>query len=66
LIPRTIVKGISETLSARDKKEQKLPQDEFLKEYLKELNNRLELSRRNLQFDKSAEIKQQIELVKKH
>jgi len=48
------------------KKSKKLPQDEFLKEYLKELNNRLELSRRNLQFDKSAEIKQQIELVKKH
>jgi len=65
ITPRTINKAISETLSRHDKKEERMPKDEFLKEYLKELNGRLDLARRNLQFDKAAEIKKQIDLVKK-
>lgn len=62
--PGTIYKEIKETLSARDKKEEKLPQDEFIKEYQKELQSKLDLARRNLQFDKAAGIKAQINRIK--
>ncbi len=62
--PQAINKAINESLSARDKKEERMPKDEFLKEYLKELNGRLDLARRNLQFDKAAEIKKEIDQVK--
>lgn len=65
IIPALIYKEIKETLSARDKKEEKLPNDEFLKEYIKELSGKLDLARRNLQFDKAAEIKKQIDEIKK-
>jgi excinuclease ABC subunit B len=62
--PATILKSINETLSMRDKKEERMPADEFIKEYLKELNARLDLARRNLQFDKAADIKKKIDEVK--
>jgi excinuclease ABC subunit B len=62
--PATILKSINETLSARDKKEERMPADEFIKEYLKELNARLDLARRNLQFDKASQIKKEIDTVK--
>ncbi len=63
--PEIIYKEIKETLSARDKVEEKLPADEFIAEYLKELKLKLDLARRNLQFDRAAEIKAQIEEIKK-
>ncbi len=65
--PAAIVKEIKETLSGRDKsqKEEKLPHDEFLKEYARELKSQLELARRNLQFDKAAAIKSRIDQIKK-
>ena len=66
ITPEIINKKIMETLSAKDKKEERLPRDEFLKEYLLELNARLDLARRNLQFEKAAEIKKQIDEVKAH
>jgi excinuclease ABC subunit B len=62
--PDIIYKEIKETLSARDKKEEKLPADEFIADYLKELESKLDLARRNLQFDKAAEIKAQIDEIK--
>jgi len=65
ILPEIIYKEIKETLSARDKKEEKLPQDEFIKEYQKELSAKLNLARRNLQFDKAAQIKKEIDKIKK-
>jgi len=64
ITPEVINKKIIETLSAKDKKEEKMPPDEFLKEYVLELNGRLELARRNLQFEKAAEIKKRIDEIK--
>jgi Excinuclease ABC subunit B len=62
--PEVIYKEIKETLSARDKKEERLPDDEFIREYQKELSAKLDLARRNLQFDKAAQIKKQIDEIK--
>ena len=64
IAPEVIYKEIKETLSARNKAEEKLPADEFIKEYQKELTAKLDLARRNLQFEKAAEIKKQIEKIK--
>ncbi len=63
--PEIIYKEIKETLSARDKKEEILPADEFIKEYQKELTAKLDLARRNLQFEKAAQINAEIDRVKK-
>jgi excinuclease ABC subunit B len=63
--PEVIYKEIKETLSARDKKEERLPDDEFIREYQKELGAKLDLARRNLQFEKAAQIKAEIDRVKK-
>ncbi len=62
--PEIIYKEIKETLSARDKKEEKMPQDEFIKEYQKELAAKLDLARRNLQFERAAQIHSQIQEIK--
>ncbi len=62
--PEVIYKEIKETLSARDKKEERLPDDEFIREYQKELGAKLDLARRNLQFEKAAQIKAEIARVK--
>jgi excinuclease ABC subunit B len=62
--PQIIYKEIKETLSARDKKEEVLPADEFIKEYQKELTAKLDLARRNLQFEKAAKIRAQIQEIK--
>jgi excinuclease ABC, B subunit len=62
--PQIIYKEIKETLSARDKKEEVLPADEFIKEYQKELTAKLDLARRNLQFEKAARIHSQIQEIK--
>lgn len=64
--PKKIHTEIKNTLSARQKLEgqEDLPPDEFMQEYLKQLKARLELARRNLQFEKAAEIKKRIDEVK--
>jgi len=62
--PQIIYKEIKETLSARDKIEEKMPNDEFIKEYQKELTAKLDLARRNLQFEKAAQIRAQIQEIK--
>lgn len=62
--PEVIYKEIKETLSARDKKEERLPDDEFIREYQKELGAKLDLARRNLQFEKAAQIQAEIARVK--
>jgi excinuclease ABC subunit B len=64
ITPEIINKKILETLSAKDKKEERMPQDEFIREYAKELAARLDLARRNLQFEKAAEIKKRIDEIK--
>jgi len=66
LSPQKIYTEIKNSLSARQKLEgdENLPSDEFLAEYLKQLKSRLELARRNLQFEKAAEIKTRIDEVK--
>jgi len=62
--PAPIVKEIKETLSSRDKQPEVLPKDEFIREYAKELNAKLDLARRNLQFEKAAIIKKQLDEIK--
>ena len=58
--PTKIVKDIYDSLSAKDKQIEKIPTEEFLKDYLKQLKSQLDLARRNLQFEKAATIKQKI------
>jgi len=41
-----------------------MPNDEFIKEYQKELTAKLDLARRNLQFEKAAQIRAQIQEIK--
>jgi len=63
--PMPIIKPIRETLAPREEKEEKLPEEEFLKEYLRQLKYQLDLARRNLQFEKAAQIRAKIESLKK-
>jgi excinuclease ABC subunit B len=63
LKPKPIIKEIRETLSKKEE-EEKLPEEEFKKEYLKQLKYQLDLARRNLQFEKAAQIKERIEKLK--
>jgi excinuclease ABC subunit B len=58
--PTKIIKDIYDSLSAKDKQIEKIPTEEFLKDYLKQLKSQLDLARRNLQFEKAATIKQKI------
>lgn len=62
--PARIVKDIYDSLSGKDKEKEKPPAEEFVKDYLKQLNSQLDLARRNLQFEKAAQIKQRIDEVK--
>jgi len=64
ILPEVIFKEIKETLSMRDKVEEKMPKDEFIKEYAKELAGQLDLARRNLQFEKAAQIKKVIDEIR--
>jgi len=64
IIPELIYKEIKETLSARNKIGEKMPADEFIKEYAKELAAKLDLARRNLQYEKAAQIKAQLDEIK--
>jgi excinuclease ABC subunit B len=62
--PAKIDKEIRDTLSLRDKEPpDRLPDDEFLKEYLRQLKTKLDLARRNLQFEKASKIKEKIDQV---
>ena len=54
LVPSPITTEIKESLSPE---EEILPKSDLLKDYLKELKNKLELAQRNLQFEKVALIK---------
>jgi len=63
--PRPIVKEVKATLPLEEIKEMKLtPKEEFLKAYLKDLENRLELAQRNLQFEKAALLTEKIKEIK--
>lgn len=65
--PQPIIKEIISTLPLKKKEAvSKLTiQEEFKKDYLRELKQRLELAQRNLQFEKVVEIKELIEKLKK-
>ena len=66
LKPSPIKKAIKETLSSLQKAEQRgKPRDEFVREYLKKLKNQLDLAKRNLQYEKMAEIKKEIKKFEK-
>jgi len=63
--PKPIIKEIKTTLPVKELEEIKsTPKEEFLKFYLKNLENRLELAKRNLQFEEVAFLTQKIKEVK--
>jgi len=63
--PRPVIKEIKTTLPLKEAEELKLtPKEEFLKAYLKDLESRLELAQRNLQFEKAALLAQKIRQLK--
>jgi excinuclease ABC subunit B len=62
--PTEITKDIYDSLSGKDKQKEKPPSDEFVKDYLKQLNSQLDLARRNLQFEKAARLKTKIDEIK--
>ncbi len=65
LKPKPIIKEIKETLPLQEKKElSRLPAEEFLKGYLKELELKLTLAQRNLQFEKAAFLEKEIKKVR--
>ncbi|MCD6410768.1 excinuclease ABC subunit UvrB [bacterium] len=65
LKPLPITKEVRDTLSLLSReKEETSPKEEFLKEYFKQLKYQLDLARRNLQFEKAAQIKEKIEKFK--
>ena len=65
LKPQAIVKEVRDSLSMLSVKEtEEAPKEEFLKEYLKQLKYQLDLARRNLQFEKAAQIKEKIERLR--
>ncbi len=65
LKPKPIKKEIKETLPLQEKKElSRLPAKEFLKGYLKELEIKLALAQRNLQFEKAAFLEKEIKKIK--
>jgi len=61
--PKPIIKEIKETF--KNFKEEIMPRQEFLREYIKELKSKLELARRNLQFDQASLIKAKIDSLEK-
>lgn len=61
--PQAIIKDIKDTFRAKE--EEELPKKEFMKEYLRKLKSQLELARRNLQFDKAAQLKNKIDQLSK-
>ncbi len=63
--PIQISKEIAYTLSAEKEPEEIPVKNEFIRDYLKELKQKLQLAQRNLQFEKAAQIKSKIEEIKK-
>jgi len=64
--PEPIIREIKDTFKDQlPGEEDVLPKKEFLNEYLKELKSKLDLARRNLQFDKAALIKSKIDQLSK-
>jgi excinuclease ABC subunit B len=61
--PKPIVKEIKYTLSTKE--ETPNIQEEFKKDYLKELKQKLALAQRNLQFEKAAYLQEKINQIKK-
>ena len=67
ITPQPVIKEIRDSLSLlglKKEEETQLPEKEFLKEYLKQLKFKLDLARRNLQFEQAAEIKEKILQIK--
>ncbi len=63
--PKPVIKDIRDSLSLLSlRKEEEEPKEEFLRDYLKQLKYKLDLARRNLQYEKAAEIKEKIEELK--
>jgi len=63
--PRPVIKEIKITLPTKELEEIKsTPKEEFFKFYLKNLENRLELAQRNLQFEEAAFLTQKIKKIK--
>jgi excinuclease ABC subunit B len=63
--PQQIVKEIVYTLPTEVEEEEIPVKSEFVRDYLKELKQKLQLAQRNLQFEKAAQIMARIEGVKK-
>ena len=66
--PQPVIKQILETLAPADMaapSQAGRPSDDFKAEYLRELKLKMDLAQRNLQFDKAAMIRQEIEKIKK-
>jgi len=61
IVPSPIIKEIREALVQEREEE---PRGEFLKERLRRLKYQLDLAKRNLQFEKAAQIRKQISLLK--
>ncbi|MDD5621483.1 MAG: excinuclease ABC subunit UvrB [Candidatus Pacebacteria bacterium] len=66
--PKPVIKEIRDSLSllSLNKEEEQIPEKEFLKDYLKQLKYKLDLARRNLQYEKAAEIKEKIDELKEN
>lgn len=65
-VPSQIVKDVSFTLRDElEKTETVQPKTEAVRDYIKELQRRLDLAQRNLQFEKAAALKKRIEEIKK-
>jgi excinuclease ABC subunit B len=63
--PAQIIKEIKYTLEDElDKDELKNVKEEYVRDYYKELKQKLELAQRNLQFEKAARIQQQMKEVR--
>ena len=63
--PRPVIKEIKITLPTKELEEIKsTPKEEFFKSYLRDLENRLELAQRNLQFEEAAFLTQKIKEIK--
>ncbi len=63
--PVQISKEIAYTHSAEKEPEEVPAKNEFIRDYLKELKQKLQLAQRNLQFEKAAQIQAKIDELKK-
>ena len=59
--PLTIIKDITYSLQGQSEETEKNPVPEFRKEYVHELERKLQLAQRNLQFEEAARIKKKIQ-----